>query len=408
MRNHNIAIENSNGERLHAVLELPSDKKARQFAVFAHCFTCSSNLNAVLHVSRELTRYGFGVLRFDFTGLGQSEGEFSDTNFSHNLEDLRIVNNYLTQHYEAPTLLVGHSLGGAAVLMAAGQLENVKAVATIGAPADPEHVRHLFDHHIDDLLSKGQAEIRIGGRKFMMKKQFLDDLQMHSLKGTLQNMRKPLLILHSPQDTIVDISNAAQIYQSARHPKSFVSLDGADHLLSEKKDSRYAARIIGTWVERYLMSTQNEGHALETRGEQVVAHWHHQGHFVTQISNQRQTITADEPTEAGGEDQGFSPYELLTAALGACTAMTLKLYAERKKWPLEEVYVYLSHQRKHRDDCGEGNGACGKIDLITKTLECVGDLTGDQIRRLQEIASRCPVHLTLTSPTEINTRLETL
>lgn len=404
MSTERLDIKNSNSERLHATLELPANQRPLQYAIFAHCFTCSSNLGVVRTISRELTSYGFGVLRFDFTGLGSSEGDFTDTNFTHNLKDIGIVSDYLTKNYEAPSLLVGHSLGGAAVLMAASQFENIKAVATIGAPSDPKHVKHLLEHGMDEMILKGEARINVGGRSFMMKKQFLDDLEMHSLEKALKSLRKPILILHSPQDKIVGINNAAEIYQHAHHPKSFISLDGADHLLSEKKDSLYASKTIGTWAERYLLSDNSVGSSvIETKGEQVVAHWKSEDHFTTQISNNRHAITADEPADSGGADLGFSPYELLNAALGACTAMTLKLYAERKKWPLEEVYVYLSHDKRHVDDCEDCTGNSAKIDYIKKKLEFVGDLTEEQKRRLTEIAALCPVHKTLSSATKIET-----
>jgi putative redox protein len=407
MSKEKLVIKNSNGEQLHATLELPANKKPLQYAIFAHCFTCSSDLGVVRNISRELTGYGFGVLRFDFTGLGSSEGDFADTNFSHNLKDLEIVNDYITKNYGAPSLLVGHSLGGVAVLIAASRLENVKAVATIGAPADPEHVKHLFVHGMDEMVLKSEASVTIGGRSFMIKKQFLEDLEKHSLASTLKNLRKPILILHSPQDMIVGISNAAEIYQNAHHPKSFVSLDGADHLLSEKKDSLYAAKTIGTWAERYILGNYSpQGSPIETKGEQIVAHWKSDHNFTTQISNNRHAITADEPEDAGGADLGFSPYELLNAALGACTAMTLKLYAERKKWPLEEVYVYLTHDKRHVDDCEDCSGKTGKIDHIKKKLEFVGDLTEEQKSRLTEIAALCPVHKTLGSATKIETIYE--
>lgn len=404
MKTENIKILNSNGEQLHARLELPASKMPRQFALFAHCFTCNSNLGVVRNISRELTNYGFAVLRFDFTGLGGSEGDFADTNFSHNVGDLRTVHEYLARQYQAPTLLVGHSLGGAAALMAAAQLESIRAVATIGAPAQPDHVSNLFHHGIDEIREKGQAEVSIGGRSFVLKKQFIDDLEQHKPKEYLKNFRKPLLILHSPQDNTVGIENAAEIYQSAMHPKSFVSLDGADHLLSRKKDSIYAARTIGTWAERYLIEEFSEPAApLSTKGEQVVAHWFHENKFTTEVSNGRHTILADEPESFGGNDLGPSPYELLNAALGACTDLTLKLYAERKGWPLEEVYTYLTYSKKHIQDCEEGSGNQGKIDHIQKTIEIVGELSAEQKSKLVEIASKCPVHRTLTSDIVIDT-----
>jgi uncharacterized OsmC-like protein/pimeloyl-ACP methyl ester carboxylesterase len=401
-----IEIHNSNGERLQAQLELPANKKAVAFALFAHCFTCSSDLRVVRYISRELTHFGFGVLRFDFTGLGQSEGNFSDTNFSHNLADLREVNSWLAKHYRAPSLLIGHSLGGAAALMAAAELDNVKAVATIGAPADTEHVTHLFAGGETELERKGQAEVSIGGRPFVIKKQFIEDLRKHELKEVLSAMRKPVLIMHSPQDTVVGIDNAARLYHAAHHPKSFVSLDGADHLLSAKADSLYAARTIGTWAQRYvLQQSREQAQPLSTQGMQVVAHLDLEDNFTTQISNGQLTILADEPADVGGDQLGLTPYDLLNAALGACTNMTLKLYAERKKWPLEEVYTYLTHSKKHLEDSSGKSENLGKIDHIDKRIELKGDLSPEQRQRLLEIAAKCPVHRTLTNDLVIESTL---
>lgn len=388
-----IAILNSNGETLHATLDIPANKKVKKYAIFAHCFTCSSQLSIVRNISNELTQYGFGVLRFDFTGLGMSEGDFADTNFSHNLKDLITVNNYLADHYEAPSLLIGHSLGGAAVLMAAGELSNIKAVATIGAPADAAHVGHLLGNK-EDLIEKGEASVSIGGRPFKIKKHFLEDLENHEASKIIPQLRIPLLVLHSPQDKVVAIENAAQIYKLAHHPKSFISLDGADHLLSKKADSLYAARSIATWADRYLNLSKDEK-PLKPDNAQVVAHLDLDNHFTTQISNGRHSIVADEPQNVGGDDLGLSPFELLQSALGACTNMTLKLYAERKKWNLKEVYTHMSYVRDTIDN--------EKIETITKKIELEGDLTDDQKQRLLEIAAKCPVNKSLLSGINIKT-----
>lgn len=405
MKNQKIEIKNSNGEILHANLELPANKNVLQYAIFAHCFTCSSGLGIVKHISRELTNFGFGVLRFDFTGLGNSDGDFEDTNFTHNLSDLKKVNQYLIDNFDAPTLLIGHSLGGQAALIAASELENIKAVVTIGAPSDPQHVSHLLSNGLEKIKTEGQAKVSIGGRPFVIKKQFIDDLNNYNAENVIQNLRKPLLIMHSPQDTIVGIDNAAKIYKNAHHPKSFVSLDGADHLLTNKKDSIYVAKTIGTWAERYLLKeTFHDKKPLSTEGEQVVAHWKNDTGFTTQISNNRHTIIADEPESVGGDDLGFSPYELLNAALGACTNMTLKLYAERKGWPLEEVYTYLTHSKQHHKDSSGKSENLGKIDHILKKIEVKGDLTDEQVKRLIQIAAKCPVHKTLSSSIEIETK----
>lgn len=388
-----IAIPNSNGETLNATLELPPNKKVKQYAIFAHCFTCSSQLSIVRTISNELTQYGFGVLRFDFTGLGMSEGEFADTNFSHNLQDLITVNDYLAAHYQAPTLLIGHSLGGVAVLVSAGELSNIKAVATIGAPVDAVHVSHLLGNK-EDIIENGEAAISIGGRPFKIKKHFLEDLENHDTKTIIPKLRIPLLILHSPQDTIVGIENAAKIYQLAHHPKSFISLDGADHLLSKKTDSLYAARSIATWADRYLNVSETDKQ-LKPENAQVVAHLDLQNNFTTQISNGRNSLVADEPKNVGGDDLGLAPFELLQAALGACTNMTLKLYAEHKKWDLKEVYTHMSFVRDTQDN--------QKIETITKKIELEGNLTEEQKKRLIEIAAKCPVNKTMQAGINIKT-----
>ncbi|MFB0948076.1 MAG: putative OsmC-like protein/esterase/lipase [Spirosomataceae bacterium] len=404
MKSLAIDIPTNGNKKLSASLELPADKKAEHFAIFAHCFTCNSDFAAVRNISRALTTQGFGVVRFDFTGLGNSEGDFADTNFSANVADIKAVHQFITDNYQSPDLLIGHSLGGAAALIAAAEIPGIKAVATVGAPADIQHVQHLFSAGIDEILEKGEASVNIGGRPFRIQKQFIEDLKKRELTDILRKMRKPLLILHSPQDNIVGIDNAAKIYSAAFHPKSFISLDGADHLLSKKADSEYAGNIIGSWVKRYFSKKQTKDN--ETKGEQVVAHLDFSDNFTTQIQTKKHSIIADEPSSVGGDDYGPSPYELLNAGLGACTAMTLKMYAERKKWNLKEVYVYLSHEKKHAEDCQtSGDGKNAKIDHISKKIELIGDLTDEQRQKLKEISSRCPVHRTLETTTVIETEL---
>ncbi len=405
MQSLTIDIPSNGHKKLAASLELPASRKANHLAIFAHCFTCNSDFAAVRNISRALTSQGFGVVRFDFTGLGNSDGEFVNTNFSANVADIRAVQQYITDNFQAPELLIGHSLGGAAALVAAAELNAIKAVATIGAPADIQHVAHLLSAGIDEILEKGEAMVNIGGRPFRIQKQFLDDLKKRDLLDILKNLRKPLLVLHSPQDTIVSIENAAKIYGAAFHPKSFISLDGADHLLTNKQDSVYVGNVIGTWAKRYF-STKEVIEENKTKGEQVVAHLELANNFTTEISTKKHTLVADEPHSVGGDDYGPSPYELLNAALGACTAMTLKLYAERKKWALKEVYVYLSHEKKHREDADNQTAGQGsKIDHITKKIELIGDLTDEQRAKLKEISSRCPVHRTLEGTTIIDTEL---
>jgi len=396
MKNEKLQIVNKKGIKLQAYIELPANQKPNYFAIFAHCFTCSSTLSAVKNISRSLTNHGFGVLRFDFTGLGRSEGEFADSHFSANVDDLISVNDFLKEHYEAPSLLVGHSLGGAAVLVAASKLDNIKAVATVGAPASVSHVKHLFSHGIDQIKDKGKVEVNIGGRPFKIDEEFVSDFDKTDLLEIVKTLRKPLLILHSPIDTIVGIKNAEQLYHNVHHPKSFVSLDNADHLLSKSADSKYVGNVIATWVERYFETKENI--MLETNGEQVVGHLNLiEDNFTTSIQTKNHSLLADEPTSFGGDDFGPSPYEYLNAALVACTAMTLKLYAQRKQWDLQEVFVYVTHSRKHSDDLAIEIDKPKYLDHISKKLKFVGDLNATQKESLKEIASRCPVHKTIAS-----------
>lgn len=404
MKSTKLKIENRKGLILNAHLELPANQKPNYYAIFAHCFTCSSNLNAVKHLSKALTQSGFAVLRFDFTGLGRSEGEFADSHFSANVEDLQDVHNYMDTHYKAPSLLVGHSLGGAAVLVAASKIKAVKAVATIGAPATVNHVKHLFLHQVEELKEKGNVEVSIGGRPFVINQDFVSEFDKTDLPTTVKNLRKPLLVLHSPFDKIVGIENAEQLYKSALHPKSFITLDDADHLLSKEKDSKYVGDVIGTWAKRYFPKVENI--MLETKGEQLVGHLNSvEDNFTTSIQTKNHSLIADEPLSVGGSDFGPSPYEYLNAALAACTVMTLKMYAERKKWDLREVFVYISHSRQHSDDLQVEVDKPKYLDYISKKLKFVGNLDAVQKERLKEIASRCPVHKTIASKVVFETKI---
>jgi uncharacterized OsmC-like protein/pimeloyl-ACP methyl ester carboxylesterase len=396
-----LQITNAKGYVLNAFLELPANQKPHSYAIFGHCFTCSGSLNAVKNISRELTNHGFGVLRFDFTGLGLSEGTFKESHFTANVKDLLDVHQYMKENYAAPSLLVGHSLGGAAVLVAASLLDDVKAVATIGSPSKVEHVKRLFTYDNPDFEKNNLVEVNIGGRPFTIDKTFVDNFSEINLHQIVRDLRKPYLILHSPIDKIVGIENAKELYQEAHHPKSFISLDNADHLLLKRADSEYVGKMIGTWAERYFESKTIE--KLSTEGEQVVGHLDLiENNFTTSIQTFKHILTADEPAFVGGDDFGPSPYELLNAGLAACTAMTLKLYAERKKWDLQEVFVYLSHEKKHHEDM---SGKSNQIDFISKKLKMVGHLTEEQKIRLKDIAAKCPVHKTLTSGAVIETEL---
>ena len=396
MKNTKLKIPNSKGHNLHAFLELPANQKPNYYVIFAHCFTCNSSLGAVRNVSKSLTKNGFGVVRFDFTGLGRSEGEFSESHFSANVDDLLAVHQYMKTHYDAPSLLVGHSLGGAAVLVAASKLPDIKAVATIGAPADVHHVTHLFSHGINEVQQKGEAEINIGGRPFKINTEFVENFSKTDLPNIVKNLRKPLLVLHSPIDNVVGVENAQKLYHSAHHPKSFISLDKADHLLSKKEDSLYAGDLIGTWVKRYFPKKENT--MLEPKGEQLVGHLNLiEDNFTTHIQTKNHTMVADEPTSFGGDNFGASPYEYLNAGLAACTVMTLKLYAERKQWDLQEVFVYISHSKQHSDHLNIEVDKPKYLDHISKKLKFVGNLDEKQQQRLKDIASKCPVHKTISS-----------
>lgn len=403
MKNLKVKFSNNLGMELSARLELPI-RNPHNYAIFAHCFTCTKNLTAIRNIVRALTEAGFGVLSFDFTGLGESEGDFAETNFSSNVDDIVAAADYLKQSYQSPTLLIGHSLGGAAVIFAASKIESVRAVATIGAPAEPSHVQHLIQSAISTIAKEGKAEVSIGGRNFTIKKQFIEDMEKHQLTEVLKAMRKSILILHSPQDTTVDVCNAATIFAAAHHPKSFVSLDGADHLLLNKEDSIYVGRVISSWAARYLHVAEPEG--LSTEFQTVVQISDKSNKFLTNIQTGRHNLLADEPEEVGGEDLGPSPYQLLTAALGACTAMTLRMYADRKGWDLREVKVHVNHDKRHSEDCVDCEKASSKLDHFDRILEIDSDLDENQRNKLLEIANKCPVHRTLESDVIIKTTLK--
>ncbi|UJH92010.1 bifunctional alpha/beta hydrolase/OsmC family protein [Antarcticibacterium sp. 1MA-6-2] len=404
MNSSKIFFENKNGDKLAGYLEMPFNTQAHNFVLFAHCFTCNKNFKAVKNICSGLTSKGFGVLRFDFTGLGESEGEFANSNFSGNIEDLLAAADYLKENYKTPTLLVGHSLGGAAVLFAAQHLSNVKAVATIGTPASIKHVTHLLQDEIEEINSKGMASVNIGGRPFSIKKQFLNDLDEKKLSSILPELNKSLLILHSPQDTIVEVKNAEELYRISRHPKSFVSLDGADHLLSKKEDSLYVGQLIGSWAYRYLEIPEVPQPKSE---HEVVAHLGSEG-FTTYVKTRNHQLIVDEPESAGGSNYGPSPYDLLSAALASCTSMTIQMYARRKNWKLETVETHVNHSKSHSVDCEECEKPSAKIDLFEREIIVQGELDEKQKQRILQIADKCPVHKTLHEKVEIKTKLKDL
>lgn len=402
MKRNKINFKNKQGETISGRLDFPRDQKPLAYVLFAHCFTCNKNLIPVKNISRQLTDQGFAVFRFDFTGLGESEGDFKDTNFSSNIADLLCAAEYMENEYEAPALIIGHSLGGAAVIFAANKIDSVQAVATIAAPSSPGHVKNLFGSDIDRIKEQGTAEVKIGGRSFHIKDQFLEDISEKNMTHSLKNLRKPILVLHSPQDTVVGVENAAEIYQHAMHPKSFISLDGADHLLSKKADSAYVGNVIASWSRRYMDLPKRN--TLPNKG-QVTAQIGAEG-FTTEIRAGHHTFRADEPEDVGGNDFGPSPYDLVLSGLGACTAMTLRLYADRKKWKLEEVDVYLDHSKAYAEDCEHPEDKKSKIDVMERKIVLKGALEDQQRQRLLEIANKCPVHKTLNEKVEVRTSLE--
>ena len=390
------------GDRLAARLDLPVTPPAA-FALFAHCFTCSKDSLAASRISAALTDNGLGVLRFDFTGLGASEGDFANTNFSSNVADLVAAASWLREHHQAPRILVGHSLGGAAVLAAAEQIPESAAVSTIGAPYDPAHVRRLLEGVTPEIEAAGTADVTIAGRKFRIKQQFLDDISSQNSNRYLAQLRKALLIFHSPRDTTVSIENAGMIFAAAKHPKSFISLDDADHLLTRKEDALYVASVLASWASRYVKPAPRP--AVPAEEGVVTVSETLENKFTQSIGVGGHHLRADEPESFGGTNTGPSPYDLLLASLGACTSMTLRLYADRKNWPLEHVTVRLKHEKIHARDCAECETKEGKIDRIDREIELQGALDASQRARLLEIANRCPVHRTLHSEVVVPTRL---
>jgi putative redox protein len=406
MATERITFPGANGAQLSARLELPVSGRPRAWALFAHCFTCSKNVRAAVSITRALSRLGIGVVRFDFTGLGESEGDFADTNFTSNVHDVVAGARFMAAEHGAPALLIGHSLGGAAVLQAAASLPSVRAVATIGAPSDPAHVLHHVSSSLEEIERDGDAEVTIGGRPFRVQKQFLDDLESQNTAQIVGSLGRALLIFHSPTDGIVGIENAARLYEMARHPKSFVSLDGADHLLNNPVDAEYVAGVLTAWAARYIELDPVPIIDQLAEAERAVSRTG-SGSFYTEIGVRHHALVADEPSSVGGEDLGPTPYDYVLAALGSCTSMTLQMYAGRKGWPLEEARVRLRHQKVHAQDCESCEREDHRLDMIDREIELVGALDKEQRARLMEIADRCPVHRTLDRGVRIETTQRT-
>ncbi|SPF40903.1 OsmC family protein [Syntrophobacter sp. SbD1] len=406
MQFQKLSFKNPDGKRLSARLDLPLDEKPAAFALFAHCFTCTKNFNAVVNINRALAMHGIAVLRFDFTGLGESEGDFSETNFSTNVTDLVAAADFLTKAYEAPRLLIGHSLGGAAVIQAARRITSAEAVSTIAAPTELTGLfRFIEGPLLEGFERDGQTTINISGRTFKIKKQFLDDLRKENMEDAIRALRKPLLIFHSPLDKVVSINQAARIFTAARHPKSFISLDKADHLLSNREDSLYVGSVLAAWVSKYLKISERKYIQPQLSDNRIIARTGNTG-FRTEINANGHSLVADEPIPMGGANSGPTPYDLLVSALGACTGMTLRLYADHKKVPVEAITVRLRHQKIHAEDCQDCEDPKSKIDYIEREIELHGDLDEPTRQRMLEIANRCPVHRTLESKSRIATKLK--
>ena len=402
MPRKNISFENASGQTLAGILDSPSGA-VRAYALFAHCFTCSKNLKAVANISRALTDAGIAVFRFDFTGLGQSEGDFADSNFSANIADLLSAARILEREFDAPALLIGHSLGGTAVLRAARDIGSAVAIVTIGSPAHPSHVAATLTSSRDEIEQKGEAIVELGGRPFTVRKQFLTDIEEHPPLDDIAALRKALLIMHAPLDDVVEIENAGELFGKAKHPKSFVSLDQADHLLTRNEDSRYVGGVIAAWAARYL--PLQETPELDGAADEVVARTP-AGGFRSDLLAAGHALVADEPVSYGGTNIGPSPYDLLSAALASCTSMTLQVYARHKKIPLAAATVRVRHDKIHARDCEECETQEGKVDRFERRIELDGELDDEQRKRMLEIADRCPVHRTLHREISIVSALE--
>jgi uncharacterized OsmC-like protein/alpha/beta superfamily hydrolase len=404
MSSQKISFAGANGVELAARLELPVGDM-RAFAIFAHCFTCSKDTLAASYVSATLAEHGIAVLRFDFTGLGGSGGDFANTNFSSNVADLIAAADYLRANHRAPEILVGHSLGGAAVIAAAPRIAEVRAVATINAPYHPAHVLKNFGDARSEIDAAGEAEVNLAGRSFRIKKQFIEDIESQQLAKALASMKKALLIMHAPLDATVGIDNASQIFLAAKHPKSFISLDGADHLLTRRADAIYAGSVLAAWAARYVSASAVSGNATAAAAGEVIVAEAGTGNYAQVIAAGGHRLRADEPESAGGGDTGPAPYELLMAALGACTSITLRMYANRRQLPLGRIAIRLTQPRTHAEDCENCEQPDARMNSIDREITLEGELDAAQKQKLLEIADKCPIHRILEPSIRITTRL---
>jgi len=402
-----VTFPNAQGEALAGRIDFPLGGEPLAYALYAHCFTCNKNLRAIGRIATTLAHHGIATLRFDFTGLGESEGDFSATNFTSSVVDFVRAARFLAERYESPELLIGHSLGGAVALAAAAEIESVRAVVTIASPATPRHIeRHIVDD-LDEIEAAGEAEVMLAGRPFVIRQQLLADIESIRLDQAIAELGRPLLVIHSPTDTIVGINNATEILAAARHPKSFLSLDGANHLISEDGDARYVAEVVAAWANRYTsgdLAAQAQPDFIVDAPKSTTVVRTERG-FRTDVVSNGFALVADEPTSVGGTNTGPTPYDYLLTALGACTSMTLRMYADRKEWPIESVTVRLTHRKVHARDCAECESAIGVVDTVDREIELVGPLSVEQRERLLEIADRCPVHKTLHGEVAVHSRL---
>ena len=402
MAMHKFTFPGAQGQELAARLDKP-DGELKAYALFAHCCTCGKDIRAASRIAKALNGHGIAVLRFDFTGLGMSEGEFENTNFSSNVQDLLSAADHMREELEAPKILIGHSLGGTAVLKATAEIDEVRAVATIGAPSDAAHVAGHFDKDMDDIETHGEAEIDLAGRNFKIKKQFVEDIRSQNMKEVIADLDTPLLVLHAPFDDVVGIDNASDIFVTAKHPKSFISLDNADHLLSREEDGEYAAAVIAAWASRYIGIASKEARtptSTESEDAQVIVRSSGKGRYQQDVQAGIHHLKADEPEEHDGDNTGPDPYSYLQVALGSCISMTLRMYADLKDLPLEGAEVYLSHKKIHAQDCESCETEEGKLDQFDLDVKLIGDdLTDEHREKLLDIAHKCPVHRTIKNET---------
>ncbi|AKE52718.1 bifunctional alpha/beta hydrolase/OsmC family protein [Kangiella geojedonensis] len=397
-----VNFTTKDGFNLSGVIHFPEHRVTQAYALFAHCFTCTKNINSAVNIANALADEGIATLRFDFTGLGASKGDFADTSFTTNVNDLIDAAEFLGQEYEAPQIIVGHSLGGTAILAAAKNIPSAKAVATLGSPASPEHVLHHLESELETLKQEGQATVHLAGRPFTFKQCFVDDVHNH--KMDYRSLGKALMVMHSPIDDTVSISEAETIYKSALHPKSFITLDKADHLISKTEDSMYAGHVLASWARRYI-DLKEKTEIPEAKDNVVVAAQTSEG-FLNHVNANGHEFLADEPERLGGTNLGPTPYDYLSTALGTCTAMTLNMYARRKKLEVSKVIVNVSHDKVHAEDCDHCKDKTAKVDQFARTISIEGDITPEQRQRLLEIADLCPVHKTLHSESIIKTKLQ--